>query len=96
MLVVTGGVTARPDSIEALTAAALAHSGRSRAEPECLSHKAYADCEDPLKIFFYEEWADRAALDAHFAQAGSLAFMAEMRTLAASSTRVKILPVADR
>ena len=29
------------------------------------------DCEDPLRLVFYEEWADRAALDAHFAQAGS-------------------------
>lgn len=96
MLVVTGSITARPDSFEALKAAALAHAARSRAEPGCLSHKAYADCEDPLTIFFYEEWTDRAALDVHFAQTGSLAFMAKMRTLAAKSTRVKILPIEDR
>jgi quinol monooxygenase YgiN len=45
---------------------------------------------------FYEEWADRAALDAHFSQAGSLDFMRAVRDLSAASTRVRILPVEAR
>lgn len=96
MLVVTGSVTARPDSFEALLEAALAHTHRSRTEPGCVSHAVHVDAENPLRLFFYEEWADRAALDLHFAQAGSLDFMSTVRELAASSTRVKILPIVER
>jgi quinol monooxygenase YgiN len=96
MLVVTGRVTARPDTFEALREAALAHVARSRTEPGCLRHGVHVDCEDPLSLFFYEEWADRASLDTHFAQEGSSAFMAAVRELAASSTRVKILPIVER
>ncbi len=54
------------------------------------------DCEDPLRLFFYEEWADRPALDTHFAEPGSEEFMAAVRALAQASTRVKILPVEAR
>ena len=96
MLVVTGSVTARPDTFEALRDAAMAHTVRSRAEPGCLKHSVHVDCEDPLTLFFYEEWADRPALDTHFAQAGSHSFMAAVRELAAKSTRVRILPIVDR
>jgi quinol monooxygenase YgiN len=96
MLVVTGRITARPDTFETLREAAIAHTVRSRAEPGCLRHSVHVDCEDPLTLFFYEEWSDRAALDAHFAQEGSHDFMRAVRDLSASSTRVKILPIVDR
>ena len=96
MLIVTGTVTARPDTFEALRAAALEHTARSRNEPGCLRHSVHVDCEDPLTLFFYEEWADRPALDTHFAQAGSHSFMAAARELAATSTGVRILPIVDR
>lgn len=96
MLVVTGRIVARPDTFEALREAALAHTQRSRTEPGCLRHSVHVDCEDPLALFFYEEWADRAALDAHFAVQGSHDFMAAVRELAAQSTKVKILPIAER
>lgn len=96
MLIVTGSVTARPDSFEALRRAALDHVMRSRTEPGCLTHSVHIDAEQPLRLFFYEEWADRAALDVHFARKGSAAFMAAVRELSASSTRVRILPVEGR
>jgi quinol monooxygenase YgiN len=96
MLIVTGSVTARPETSEALLRAALDHVRRSRTEPGCLSHGVHADCEDPLRLFFYEEWADRPALDAHFAQPGSQAFMAAVRELAERSTPVRILPIEER
>ena len=96
MLIVTGTITARPDTFEALLRAALDHVHRSRAEEGCLAHGVYADCEDPLKLFFYEEWADRPALDAHFEQKGSQAFMAAVRELAARSTPLRIMPLGER
>lgn len=96
MLIVTGSVTARPDTFEALRQVALDHVYRSRAEAGCITHSVQIDCENPLRLVFYEEWADRAALDVHFAQPGSTAFMAAVRELSAASTRVRILPVEDR
>ena len=96
MLIVTGSVTAKPETFDALLEAALAHVARSRTEPGCVSHSVHIDCESPMRLFFYEEWADRAALDAHFAEEDSLAFMKAVRELCASSTRVKILPVEPR
>lgn len=96
MLIVTGSVTARPETFADLRQAALDHVARSRTEPGCLTHGVFVDAEAPLRLFFYEEWADRAALDTHFAQPGSLAFMAAVRELSTASTRVRILPVEDR
>jgi len=96
MLVVTGTVTARPDSFEALLEAALEHVRRSRAEPGCLRHGVSIDAENPLTLVFYEEWEDRAALDAHFQRAASQDFMRTVGDLADSQTRMRILPIVAR
>jgi quinol monooxygenase YgiN len=96
MLIVTGSITAKADTFDDLLRAALDHVHRSRAEEGCVAHCVYVDCEDPLKLFFYEEWADRPALDAHFEQKGSQAFMAAARELAARSTPLRIMPIEER
>ena len=96
MIIVFGSIQARLDTLNELRRLSLEHVTRSRTEPGCLRHSVHVDCEDPLRLFFYEEWADRAALDAHFEQAGSKTLMAAVRELSASSTRVRILPVVDR
>ena len=96
MLIVTGSVTARPETFEALLEAALEHVRRSRLEPGCLSHAVHIDAENPMRLFFYEEWEDRAALDAHFAVPESLAYMRISRELAASGSKIRILPIVPR
>lgn len=96
MLIVTGAVTARPETFDALLRAALDHVARSRVEPGCLSHSVHADCENPLRLFFFEQWADRPSLDTHFAQAGSQAFMHAVGELAAGGSDLQIFPVAER
>jgi quinol monooxygenase YgiN len=94
MIIVTGAVTARPDTFEALLEASLDHVGRSRLETGCISHAAHVDCENPLRLVFFEEWTDQEALSAHFKHGGSLAFMDSVRALAATSTPVKIYEAA--
>lgn len=91
MLIVTGSLTARPDTLARLTEICVEHSRRSRAEPGCLAHASHADCENPLRIFFYEEWADDAALKAHFRVPESNAFMKEARSLAATADGPRIV-----
>ena len=66
MIVVTGSVTAREDSFDQMRELSLEHVRRSRTEPGCISHAVHVDCENPLRLVFFEQWADRAALLAHF------------------------------
>ena len=75
MIVVTGSVTARQDTFDEVRRLSLEHVHRSRAEPGCISHAVHVDCENPLRLVFFEQWADRAALLAHFAVPASRDFV---------------------
>lgn len=37
----------------------------SRNEPGCISYNFYQDLSDENKFFFFEEWKDQQAIDAH-------------------------------
>jgi quinol monooxygenase YgiN len=86
VVIVTGEILAKPETLEALIALCIDHSRRSRAEPGCVSHDSFVDTENPLRIFFFERWADRAALKAHFAVPESNAFMRQVRSLSAGGS----------
>jgi quinol monooxygenase YgiN len=90
MIVVTGSVTARKDSFDEVKRLSLEHVHRSRTEPGCISHAVHVDCEDPLKLVFFEQWADRAALLTHFAVPASRAFVKQLQSLAAAATTIEI------
>jgi quinol monooxygenase YgiN len=90
MIIVTGSIVARPDTFDRMLALSLEHVHRSRTEPGCLSHAVYRDVENPLRVFFFEEWADRNALAAHFAVAASGAFVKEVRSLASELSPIGV------
>jgi quinol monooxygenase YgiN len=90
VLIVTGSVTARPDSIDQVLALSIAHVRRSRQEPGCLAHAVHRDCEDALRLVFVEHWADADALRAHFRVPASGAFVQEVSALAASPPELSI------
>lgn len=90
MIVVTGSVTARADSFEEVRKLSLEHVHRSRGEPDCISHAVHVDCENPLRLVFFEQWADRAALLAHFAVPASRDFVRSLLPLAASDTTIEL------
>ena len=90
MIVVTGSVTARQDSFEAVKKLSLEHVNRSRSEPGCISHAVHVDCENPLRLVFVEQWADRAALLAHFAVPASHTFVKALQSLASAATTIEI------
>ena len=85
MIVVTGSVTARPETFDEVKRLSLEHTRRSRAEPGCISHAVHVDCENPLRLVFIEQWADRAALSAHFAVPASRDFVGALGGLATGS-----------
>ena len=90
MIVVTGSVTTREDSFQEARRLSLEHVHRSRLEPGCISHAVHIDCENPLRLVFVEQWADRAALAAHFAVPASRNFIRALQPLAAASSTIEI------
>jgi len=90
VILVTGSVHARPDTVDRALAISLEHVHRSRREPGCLLHSVHFDAEDPLHLVFVEHWADADALRAHFGVPESRAFAKELGTLAASPPEMNI------
>jgi quinol monooxygenase YgiN len=92
MIVVTGSVTARDDSFSfaEVRKLSLEHVHRSRREPGCISHAVHVDCENPRRLVFIEQWADRAALLAHFAVPASREFVRALRPLASAAATLEL------
>jgi quinol monooxygenase YgiN len=90
MIVVTGSVTARADSLDEVRKLSLEHVHRSRGEPGCISHAVHVDCENPLRLVFFEQWTDRAALLAHFAVPASRDFVRALQPLAVAGTTIEL------
>jgi len=63
---------------------------RSREEAGCISHAVHIDCEDPLRLVFIEQWADRTALLAHFAVPASRDFVRALQSLVTTSPTLEI------
>lgn len=90
IIIVTGAILARPETFDELQRISLAHVHRSRAEPGCRSHGVAVDCDNVLRLVFHEEWADEAALLAHFAVPESRAFAADAARLGAEKPAIAI------
>jgi len=82
MLIVTGSVEARPDTIDRILELGLEHVQRSRREPGCLLHSIHRDVENELRVVFIEQWEDAEALEAHFHVPESGEFVREAAALA--------------
>jgi len=90
MILVTGSVMARRETFDEVRRLSLEHVHRSRTEPGCISHAVHADCDNPLRLVFIEQWVDRAALLAHFAVPASREFVRALQQLAAAATTLEI------
>lgn len=91
MIIITATIStafaASPDEIIALCSE---HSARSRAEPGCISHNIHADCEDPARLFFHEQWQDEAAVSAHFSVPESGEFVKRLTVLLGERPKIQI------
>src|SRR3954453_15636558 len=90
MIFVTGRGVGRADGFEEVRRLSLEHVRRSRTEPGCISHAVHVDCENPLRLVFFEQWADRAALLAHFAVPASRDFVRSLQARAESATTIEL------
>lgn len=90
MILVTGSILAREDTLEQLLDLSLRHVKRSRQEPGCLSHAVHRDVEEPLRLIFFETWESTEALATHFRHPGSREFVGAVRRLAAEPPSIEI------
>ena len=95
MVIVTGSVKARPETVEEAVRLSLEHVRRSRLEPGCVFHSVHHDVEDSHRLVFLERWADRDALTAHFAVPESRVFAKALNALAAEPPTLEIYDVVS-
>jgi len=93
VIIVTGSVRARPETVDEVLRVSLEHVHRSRREPGCLLHSVHRDVEDDHRFVFLEQWADRDALTAHFRVPESGAFVRALNELAAEPPAIEIYDV---
>ena len=90
MILVTGSVLARQDSFDEVRRLGIEHSSRSRAEPGCISHNVHVDCENPMRLFFFEHWADEQALRDHFTVPATRDFVRALKDLIVETSGARI------
>lgn len=94
-LIVTGSLHARLDTIDELRALAIEHVARSLGEPGCLEHGVSIDANDGLRLVFFERWADRDALDAHFKVPATRAFARRAAELVARPAELAVYEAGE-
>ena len=62
MILVTGSILAREEAFDEVLRACLEHVERSRKEPGCISHDVHVDCQNPMRLFFFEQWGGRGGI----------------------------------
>jgi quinol monooxygenase YgiN len=78
MILVTGRVRIAAENRERFLEIATAMCRRSREDEGCRGYRVYADLEQDERYVFIEEWADDEALQEHFTQAHTGAFMSAL------------------
>jgi quinol monooxygenase YgiN len=68
VILVIGRVRCEEENRDELVSLCETMQDESRREDGCLRYGFFAAIEDPLSFVAVEEWADREALDRHFAQ----------------------------
>jgi len=74
MIIILATVQVKPDSLEEALQQSQVHVLRSRSEPGCIAHGVHQAYEDPNRLTFVEQWADRDAMNVHFGVPEARAF----------------------
>ena len=95
MILITGGIVARPETLVELIALGRAHCARSRTEDGCGLHTMHIDADNPHRLVFIEHWRDKAAVLAHFADRDARAFSKAVIKLAAAPPTLEIYEASE-
>ena len=95
VILVVGRVRCPAEKRDALVALMEKMQDESRRETGCIRYGFFAAVEDPLGFIAVEEWADRDALDRHFAEPHLLEFASGLLELVSERPEVAIHEVAE-
>ena len=95
MILVIGRVRCAAEQRDELVGLCETMQEESRKEDGCVRYGFFAAVEDPLSLVAVEEWADRDALDRHFAQPHLHEFTRGLLGLVSERPEVAIHEVAD-
>jgi quinol monooxygenase YgiN len=95
MLLVIGRVQCNAEKRDELVALFEEMQENSRREEGCLRYGFFAAVEDPLRFVAVEGWADREALDRHFAEPHLHEFTRGLLRCVSERPEVAIHEVAD-
>lgn len=90
MILVIGRVRCEEANRDALIDALTTMQDESRKEDGCVRYGFFSAVEDPLSFVAVEEWRDREALDAHFAQPHLREFATRLLELVSEQPEVAI------
>ena len=90
MIIVIGGVTVRPETLDEALALSKQHVKRSRQEAGCVSHQVTLDAEEPNRLVFVERWQDMDALQQHFQVPASSDFVTAIADMATSGPEMHL------
>ena len=93
-IVIAASVEIQPDKVEQFRQFAEGLVSNSRAEAGNISYTMYEDVKEKNKFFFFEEWKDQAAVDAHFAAPHFKDFGTLLNTVGVKAPTVKIMDVS--
>jgi quinol monooxygenase YgiN len=94
VLLVIGRVECTPEQRDELVALLTRMQDDSRREDGCIRYGFFAAVEDPHSFVAVEEWADREALDRHFAEPHLQEFGRRLLELVSARPEVAIHEVA--
>jgi len=81
VIVVTGRARVPAENRERFIEVATTMCASSRGDDGCSGYRVYEDLEQPQHYVFVEEWADEDALQRHFVQPHTRAFMRDLASL---------------
>jgi quinol monooxygenase YgiN len=94
VLLVIGRVECTPEQRDELVALLTRMQDDSRREDGCIRYGFFAAVEDPHSFVAVEEWADREALDRHFAEPHLQEFGRRLLELVSARPEVAIHEIA--
>lgn len=95
MIVIAGTVPINPDKKADALAAMRAMSEASQAEEGCISYRFFMNPWDESEVLIFEEWADEAALKAHFATPHMATFNEQIPQYVTGEMSIKRYDVAS-
>lgn len=89
-IVLIARLKVKADRIEEAKAAALKIVADSRNEAGCINYDIHQSIEDETVFFWHETWANKAAIDEHFATPFFLEFFAFVGEVAAEPPQINL------